>query len=111
MLINSDCTIFSRKYNPSTGCDEWKKQYVPECWWFIETKSSITTEGLKSADVLKVRIYDLNVKVKKDDVIMQGYFSKKINTIKDLDNCEYFKVITANYNRFGNNPHIKVVGA
>lgn len=111
MLINSDCTIFSRKYNPSTGCDEWKKQYVPECWWFIETKSSITTEGLKSADVLKVRIYDLDVKVKKDDVIMQGYFGKKINTIKDLNNCEYFKVITANYNRFGNNPHIKVVGA
>lgn len=111
MLINSDCTIFSRKYNPSTGCDEWKKQYVPECWWFIETKSSITTEGLKSADVLKVRIYDLDVKVKKDDILVKGDCRIEIETVKDLAGCEYFKVITANYNTFGSNPHIKVVGA
>lgn len=112
MLINSDCTIFSRVYNPATGYDEWKRQYIPECWWFCDTKSSITSEGLKSADILKVRIYDLNVKVKKDDVIIQGSSEKKkkINTIKDLEGITYFKVITANYNRFGNNPHIKVVG-
>ena len=83
----------------------------PERWQssaeYLSGQSSITTEGLKSADVLKVRIYDLDVKVKKDDVIMQGYFSKKINTIKDLDGCEYFKVITANYNRFGSIIHKK----
>lgn len=111
MLIRSDCTIFSRKRNPSTGCDEWKKQYVPECWWFVETKSGITTEGLKSADVLKARIYDLEVKVKKDDILVKGDCRIEIETVKDLAGCEYFKVITANYNTFGSNPHIKVVGA
>lgn len=111
MLINSDCTIYSRKRNPSTGCDEWERQYVPECWWFVETKSSITTEGLKSADVLKVRIYDLEISVKKDDVIIQGECNVNMETVKDLADYKYFKVITANYNRFGGNPHIKVVGA
>lgn len=111
MLINSDCTIFSRKRNPSTGYDEWEKQYVPECWLFVETKSGITTEGLKSADVLKARIYDLEVKVKKDDILVKGDCRIEIETVKDLAGCEYFKVITANYNTFGSNPHIKVVGA
>lgn len=111
MLINSDCTIYSRKHNPSTGYDEWTRKYVPECWWFCETKSNITTEGLKSADVLKARIPDLSVIVKKDDVIIQGECNVEIQTINDLKGYQYYKVISANYNRFGNNPHIKVVGA
>ena len=109
MLTNSDCTIYTRKRNPS-GEDEWKRQYVPECWWFCDTKSAITTEGLKSADVLKVRIPDLSVVVKKDDVIMQGECNLEIQTVNDLKGYEYFKVITSNYNRFGSNSHIKVVG-
>ena len=111
MLINSDCTIYSRKRNPLTGCDEWERQYVPECWWFVETKSSVTTEGLKSADILKARIYDLEVSVKKDDVIIRGECNVNMETVKDLNGWQYFKVTSANYNRFGSNPHIKVVGA
>lgn len=111
MLTNSNCTIYSRKYNPSTGYDEWVRRYVPECWWFCETKSSNTSNGLKSADVLKVRISDLSVEVKKDDIIVQGYCDVEMQTVKDLAGYEYFKVTSANYNRFGSNPHIKVVGA
>ena len=110
MLINSDCTIYRRIYDPSIDCDTWQKQYVPECWWFVEAKSTITTEGLKSADVLKVRIPDLSVVVKKDDVILQGKCDIDMKSVKDLSGLEYFKVTSANYNRFGNNPHIKVVG-
>lgn len=110
MLINSECTIYNRKKNTSAGCDVWERQCVPECWWFRETKSNVTTEGLKSADVLKVRIYDLDVKVKKDDVIVHGECNVNMETIKDLSGYEYFKVTSANYNCFGGNPHIKVVG-
>lgn len=110
MLINSDCTVYNRIRTPGSKEFQWKRRYVPECWWFVETKSSITTEGLKSADILKVRIYDLTVSVKKDDVIVKGKHEEEIQTIKDL-NGEYFKVTTANYNEYGDNPHIKVVGA
>lgn len=110
-LINSDCTIYSRSIHPLTGHSSWERQYVPACWWFVETKSTITTEGLKSADVLKVRIYDLTAKVKKDDCIVKGDCPIEMETVKDLAGYEYFKVTTANYNAFGGNPHIKVVGA
>lgn len=109
MITNSDCTIYSR--NPSSGEDTWTKQYVSACWWFLETKSSVTTDGLKSADMLAVRIEDLSVLVKKGDYIVKGDCPVEMKTIKDLSGYEYFKVTTANYNRFGDNPHIKVVGA
>lgn len=111
MLTNSCCTIYSREYNPSKDYDEWKKRYIPECWWFCQSKSSITTDGLKSGDVLTVRIPDLSVKVKKGDVIVQGYCNVDMKTVKDLEKCDYYKVTSVNYNRFGSEPHIKVVGA
>lgn len=110
MLTNSDCTIYSRKQNPSSGYDEWEKQYISECWWYENTKSNITTNGLKSADVLTVRILDMSVSVKKGDVIIKGVCDIDMKTVKDLAGIEYFKVTGANYNTFGRNPHIKVVG-
>ena len=108
MLTNMDCTIYSRI---QTGdFDTWEKQYVPKCWWFVENKSSVTTEGLKTADVLNVRIPNLSVSVKKGDYIVKGDCRLEMETIKDLKGQEYFLVTSANYNGFGSNPHIKVVG-
>ena len=109
-MTNSDCTLYRRKSNPSNDYDEWERQYIPECWWFHNTKSNITTNALQSADVLTVRIPDLSVVVKKNDVIVQGNCKVNMKTVKDLNGYEYFKVTAANYNRFGSNPHIKVVG-
>lgn len=108
MLTNMDCTIYSRIQNGDF--DAWEKQYVPKCWWFVENKASVTTEGLKTADVLKLRIPDLSVLVKKGDYIVKGDCPVDMQTVKDLKGLEYFLVTTANYNVFGSNPHIKVVG-
>lgn len=110
MLTNSDCTVYSRKQTPSSDYDEWERQYVKKCWWYEKTKSDITTSGLKSADVLTVRIPDLAISVKKDDVIIKGKCEIEMQTVKDLTGIEYFRVTGANYNTFGRNPHIKVVG-
>lgn len=110
MLVNSDCTIYSRKPVENLSEFQWEEQYVKECWWFEEIKSSVTTEGLKSADVLKVRIPDLTISVKKDDIILKGNCPVEMRTVKDLEGYKYFKVVTANYNSFGDEPHIKVVG-
>lgn len=107
MLTNADCTIYRRIRDGDN--DTWKKQYIPQCWWFIEAKSSVTTNGLKSADVLTVRIPDLSVSIKKGDYLVKGNCPIAINTVKDLKEYDYFLVTTANYNRFGSNPHIKVV--
>ena len=111
MLTNSDCTIYSSEPIENLSEFQWKKQYVKECWWFEETKSSITTEGMKSADVLKVRIPDLSIVAKKGDYIVKGKCPVEMRTVKDLKGYEYFKVVTANYNQIGEEPHIKVVGA
>ena len=110
MVTNSDCTIYRRIRTAESSESKWKRQYVKNCWWFVETKSAITDGGLKSADVLKLRIPDLSVEVKKDDILVKGNCTIEIQTVKDLDGMEYFKVTTANYNRFGDSPHIKVVG-
>lgn len=109
MLTNSDCTIYSRQSNPSNDYDTWKRQYIPECWWFQDTKSAITTNGLKSADVLTVRIPNVAISVKKEDIIIKGNCNINMQTVKDLAGVEYFKVTSANHNAFGGNPHIKVV--
>lgn len=77
----------------------------------MDTQSAVTTEGLKSADVLSVRIPDTTVVIKKDDYIVKGGCTAEMRTIKDLESYEYYKVTKANYNTFGDNPHIKVVGA
>ena len=110
MLTNSDCTIYSRKQSPSSDYDAWERQYVPECWWHENTKSDITTNGLKSADVLTIRIPNLAVSVKKDDVIIKGACDIEMQTVKDLAGIKYFKVTGVNCNTFGRNSHIKVVG-
>lgn len=110
MLVNSDCTIFHRLYDQKTGFSEWKRRYIAECWWYVETKSSITTEGLKSADVLKLRIPDTGVEMQKDDILVKGKCDIDVKTVKDLAAYQYFKALTVNYNLFGGSPHIKVVG-
>lgn len=109
MITNSDCTIYSRDYNSSSNSDSWTKTYIPECWWFFNTRSSITTEGLKTGDVLTVRIPDVSIKIRKGDVLVKGCCQTDIDTLKDLTRCDYYKVVTANYNTYGDNPHIKVV--
>lgn len=108
MITNSDCTIYNRIR--SNECDTWKRIYIPEVWWHEETKSSITTEGLKSGDVLTVRIPDVSIQIVKDDIIIKGECKAEIKSVKDLAGHEYYKVAGAKYNSFGGNPHIKVVG-
>lgn len=110
MLINASCTIYHRSIDPETGYSIWERQYVPQCWWFVDTKAAVTTEGLKSEDMLSVRIPDTTIVIKKDDYIVKGECPVEMNTLKDLVAYEYYKVTKANYNMFGNCKHIRVVG-
>ena len=109
MLTNSDCTIYSRIYDPVNGYDVLKKQYVSKCWWFEEAKGSVTKNGLESKDRLIVRIPELFIDIKKDDIIVKGKCDVSADTIKDFAGHEFFKVTAVNYNMFGECQHIKVV--
>lgn len=110
MITNTDITIYSRTYNPSTRLDEWKKIYVPEAWWFKDEKAILETDGIRTSDMYTVRITDLNIKIKKDDYIIKGNCQKEIQTIKDFNEYEIMHVTAVNYNQFGDTPHIKVGG-
>lgn len=110
MITNADCTLYRRIRGTSNEGDIWKRVYIPEVWWFENTQSAITTNGLKSADVLTVRIWDTSIQVKKGDYLVKGNCGVSMETVKDLSGHEHFCVTAANYNIFGDNPHIKVVG-
>lgn len=108
MLTNSDATIYSR--NRADSGDTWTRVYVPKVWWYENSGSTITTNGMKSnASVLTVRIPDISVQVKKGDYIVKGECGIMMESVKDLEGCAGYCVTGANYNRFGANPHIKVV--
>lgn len=111
MLTNTDITIYNREYDPETRLDSWRRVYVPEAWWYKNEKASITTDGLKSADVYTIRIPDTSITLKKDDYIVKGNCNVAMETVKDLDGLEKARVTSVNYNTFGGNPHIKAVGA
>lgn len=110
MITNADCTLYRRIRGISNEGDIWKRVYIPEVWWFENTQSAITTNGLKSADVLTVRIWDTSIQVKKGDYLVKGNCGVSMETVKDLSGHEHFCVTGVNYNIFGDNPHIKVVG-
>lgn len=84
--------------------------YVSAAWWYKNEKASITTDGLKSADVYTVRIPDTSIELKKDDYIVKGNSPVEMQTVKDLEGLEKTRITSVNYNTFGENPHIKVVG-
>lgn len=110
MISNSDITVYHREYDPKSRLDIWARRYIPEVWWYKVEKSTVTTDGLKQADVITIRIPDTSVVIAKDDYIVKGKCTVKMQTVKDLNGTDYVKVTSANYNQFGNNPHIKVVG-
>ena len=109
MLTNTDITICSRAYNPSTRLHDWRLTYIPEAWWFKNSTAQMTTDGMKSSDSFVVRIPGLATEVKKGDYIVRAAL-KKMETAKDLEHTDHFCVTGATYNRYGNEPHIKVVG-
>ena len=110
MITNTDLTIYHREYDPKMRVDVWTRFYVSEAWWFTAEKATLTTDGLMQADITTIRIPDISKVVVKDDYIVKGACSVEMQTVKDLKETDYVKVTSANYNRFGNNPHIKVAG-
>lgn len=113
MLTNMDATLYHLIRKKNNADDEWQKTYLPEVWWYKNITSGITTNGMKTANgatnVLTVRIPDISAEVRKGDYIIAGSCDIEMETVKDLKEIDYFCVVGVNYNRFGSNPHIKVV--
>ena len=49
-------TVINRKFNPTTGLDEWNPTIITGASWYGKQIASVTQAGLKSADTASVRI-------------------------------------------------------
>lgn len=110
MITNTDITIYNRVYDPDTRLDTWKRKYVEKAWWYYDDKSTVTTDGAKGGGSATIRIPDISISVRRGDYIVKGNCIVEIQTVKDLKEYEYIKVLGANCSAHGGNPHVKVVG-
>lgn len=49
-------TVINRKFNPTTGLDDWNPTVITGASWHGKQVASVTQAGLKSADTASVRI-------------------------------------------------------
>lgn len=111
MVTNRDATLYHRIRDNKE--DSWQRVYLPEVWWYENAKAGLTTNGLKRSNTeaagLTARIPNTSIAVRKGDYIVKGACDININTVKDLK-ADRYCITGVNYNTFGMNPHIKVVG-
>lgn len=110
MLTNASATLYRRIYNPQTRLDTWQREFIPAVWWFRSESSSVDADGLHRADTVTVRIPDISIQIKKEDILVKGECDVDIQKPSDLEDVEAIKVMAVNYNNFGDTPHIKVGG-
>lgn len=110
MLTNASATLYRRIFDPKTRLDKWERVFIPAVWWFRSESSSVDSEGMHRADNITVRIPDMSVRIKKEDVLVKGECNVEIEKPSDLHEVEAIKVMAVNYNNFGDTPHIKVGG-
>ena len=56
MIINSDMTIYNKKYDHESRMDTWHKTYIHECHWKVDNKVVQDNNGLRNQDMFKIRI-------------------------------------------------------
>ena len=49
-------TVINRKYNPTTGLDDWNPTVITGASWHSKLTASVTSDGLKAANTATVRI-------------------------------------------------------
>lgn len=114
MITNTDATLYHRIRGKCKEGDIWQRVYIPAVWWYENIGSNITTNGMRTANgaanVLTVRFPDVTVEVQKDDYLVKGDCDVEMITVKSLSGIPHYCVTGVNYNMFGSNPHVKVVG-
>ena len=136
---NETITIINRKYNETTGRDDWNPTVISGVSWYSKMVASVTQSGLKTASVVTVRIptdadtggasyvqptaYKAAESVSgaytlaRGDLIVhgtvttaQGQSLTPASVTTTNDECFTITSVTDNTSR-PNAPHMKVVGA
>lgn len=73
MITITGITLFHRGYDRETRMDSYQKQFFPDCSMQKDNVVTLTEGGLKSADVVKIRIPTLEeILIKNGDKIVIG---------------------------------------
>lgn len=125
MISNTSITIYNRFYNSATRLDEWKHKYIKNVSFFTDSKVSLDSDGLKSANIFKIRIpgsapecrsYVSSEEytgatgtwtVQMDDYIMIGEGG---DVVSPKDFAGAIRVNSFSDNRRGNLPHLRIGG-
>ena len=132
MITNADITIYNRKANPDTRKMEYCRTIVKGVHWYAEQKTTVTDNGLKSADVHKIRIpaesltgylpaeeyaalpwgeREQHWTIENGDLFASGAVSTDITKPSQLAGLRFGQVLSWSDNRRGMNPHIRIGGA
>lgn len=133
MTTNADITVYNHKYNKDTRLDDWSRTVIHGVHFYVDNKVAIVDNGLKSADIYKVRIPEDAVcekgflpddqyasrddvsqfwTLQDGDIIVLGVCEDEIERPADLKEKKgrYCTIMSWSDNRFGGLPHWRVCG-
>ena len=131
MTTNADITIYNAVYDPETRLNSYCRTVIRGVWFYVDNKTEVTTDGLRSADVFKVRIpthADFGGTeyvppweytgaagtwtLKADDYVVRGILENEIEKPADLkkEGRQVFRITSWSDNRFGGLPHWRIGG-
>ena len=132
MITNSDITIYNRISGDSTHYDTWIRTVLHGVHVYVDHKTAVTDNGLKSAEVYKIRTpADIPEAgqylppdqfaccggygywtIQNDDQIVLGECQIEIERPADLKAVfqKHCKVTSWSDNRFGATPHWRIGG-
>lgn len=128
MLVNGNCTIYNRLYNPDTKNYTYHKTNISGIWSHVDSKVSVTDTGIHAADICKIRIprgnaaavsykepaaYDgTGWTIQNGDYILLEADGPDITKPSDIDKTrrQFFKIISWSDNRYGTTPHWRIEG-
>ena len=135
MITNADITIYNRKRNPETKKMEYCRTILKGVHWYTDQKVTVGENGLKSADVYKIRVPMDNREdnyltpekyaalpwgehtkywtIENGDLFIKGEVELEITKPSDLESphSPWGTVVSYSDNRFGGLPHIRIGGA
>ena len=110
MLVNSDLTLYHKTLNNLTKIEEYSRHYYEKVWCYL-SESATLNKGVNKSNNLVVRIsYELNPgldinDINKDDIVIIGNH-EDINSVSDLKEENFYKVVGITNNTFGTEKHI-----
>lgn len=99
--FDSDITIFTHSYDPSSKLDVWTRHHVAGCSWYGGQKANVVSGGLATSDTYTVRIPKtecLDFAIHNSDIVVKGDLRASLKSKKDIPEGYQHFTVTGVYN-------------